>query len=70
MGPDALTVDRPTGVKLLDFFCSGIQFHVLLSPYLYFISYLYLDLYVLKCCRINKKREKSTLSVSFHVIFS
>ena len=33
----------PTGVYLLDFFCSGIQFYLLLSPYLC----LYLDLYVL-----------------------
>ena len=32
---------------LLDFFCSGIQFYLLLSPYLCFISFLYLDLYVL-----------------------
>ena len=32
---------------LLDFFCSGVQFHVLLSPNLCFISFLYLDLYVL-----------------------
>ena len=39
----------PTGVYLLDFFCSGIQFYLLLSPYMYpcFISLLYLDLYVL-----------------------
>ena len=37
----------PTGVYLLDFFCSGIQFYLLLSPYPYFISLLYLDLYVL-----------------------
>ena len=37
----------PTGVNLLDFFCSGIQFYLLLSPYLCFISLLYLDLYVL-----------------------
>ena len=29
------------------FYCSGIQFDLLLSPYLYFISLLYLDLYVL-----------------------
>ena len=29
------------------FFCSGIQFYLLLSPYLCFISLLYLDLYVL-----------------------
>ena len=40
--PDALTVTRPTGVYLLDFFCSSIQFYELLSPYLRFISYLYL----------------------------
>ena len=33
---------------LLDFFCSGIQlFYLLLSPYLCFISLLYLDIYVL-----------------------
>ena len=38
---------RPTGVKLLDFFCSNIQLYVLLSPYLCFISFLNLDLYVL-----------------------
>ena len=37
----------PTGVYLLDFFCYGIQFYLLLSPYLCFISLLYLDLYVL-----------------------
>ena len=37
----------PTGVCLLDFFCSGIQFNLLLSPYPFFISMLYLDLYVL-----------------------
>ena len=37
----------PTGVYLLDFFCSGIQFYLLLSAYLCFISLLYLDLYVL-----------------------
>ena len=32
---------------LLDFFCSGIQFNLLLSPYPCFISLLYLGLYVL-----------------------
>ena len=36
-----------TRVYLLDFFCSGIQFYLLLRPYLCFISLLYLDLYVL-----------------------
>ena len=45
--PDALAVCRSTGVYLLDFFCSGIQFNLLLSPYPCFISLLYLDLYVL-----------------------
>ena len=43
----ALAVVRPTGVYLFDYFCSGIQFRLLLSPYLCFISFLYLDLYVL-----------------------
>ena len=38
----------PTGVYRLDFFCSGNQFNLLLSPYPCFISdLLYLDLYVL-----------------------
>ena len=31
----------PSGVYLLDFFCSGIQFNLLLSPYPCFISLLY-----------------------------
>ena len=38
---------RPTGVYLLGFFCSGIQFYLLLGPILCFISLLYLDLYAL-----------------------
>ena len=37
----------PTGVCLLDFFCSGIQFYLLLIPYFFFISLMYLDLFVL-----------------------
>ena len=37
----------PKGVYLLDLFCSGIQFYLLFSTYLCFISLLYLDLYVL-----------------------
>ena len=35
----------PSRVYLLVFLCSGIQFYLLLSPYLCFISLLYLDLY-------------------------
>ena len=38
---------EPTGVYLLDFLSSSIQFYLLLSPYFCFISVLYLDLYVL-----------------------
>ena len=36
-----------TGAYLLDFLRYSIQFYLLLSPYLCFISLLYLDLYVL-----------------------
>ena len=41
-----LSLVRPTGVKLLELVCSGIQLYVLLSPYLCFISFLYLVLYI------------------------
>ena len=44
---DAVAVVRPTRVYLLDFFCSSIYFNLLLSSNLCFISFLYLDLYVL-----------------------
>ena len=37
----------PTGVYLLDFFCSSIQFYLLVSRYLCFVSLLYLESYVL-----------------------
>ena len=37
----------PTRVNLLDFFCFSIQFYLLLSFYLCFISLFFLDLYVL-----------------------
>ena len=37
---------RPTQLYLFDFFCSGIRFYLLFSPYLCFISFLYLDLNV------------------------
>ena len=37
----------PTRVYLLKFFCSDIQFYLLLSPYICFIYLLFLDLYVL-----------------------
>ena len=38
----------PIGVYLFDFFAPVVQFYLLLSPYLCFISFLYLDLYVLE----------------------
>ena len=47
VGAGASSVVRPAQVYLLDFFCSGIQFDLLLGPYLCFIFFLYLDLYVL-----------------------
>ena len=37
---------EPTGVYLLDFLGCSIQIYLQLSPYLCFISLLYLDLYV------------------------
>ena len=43
-GTDAVSVV----VYLFDLFCSIIQLYVLLSPYLCFISFLYLDLNVLE----------------------
>ena len=43
-GLDAVSAVSPPG---FDFFCYGIQLYVLLSPYLCFITFLYLDLYVL-----------------------
>ena len=42
-----LVKNKVNQTYLLDFFCSGIQFNLLLSPYPCFISLLYLDLYVL-----------------------
>ena len=47
LGPDVLSVVGPTRVSFLDFFYSGIQLYIPLSPYLCFISFLYLDLYLL-----------------------
>ena len=41
-----MSVGGPTGVLLLDFFYSGIQSYILLSPYLFY-PFLYLDLYSL-----------------------
>ena len=46
VGPDALAVARPTEVCQLDFFCSGIQLYVLLSPYLCFICFFYILIYM------------------------
>ena len=37
-----MSVVEPTGVYLFDFFYSSIQLYILLSPYLCFISFLYL----------------------------
>ena len=45
-GPDAVSVSGPPGFNYL-IFCYGIQLFVLLSPYLCFVTFLYLDSYVL-----------------------
>ena len=37
----------PNRFYLLDFFYTGVQFYLLVSPYLCFVIFLYLDLYVL-----------------------
>ena len=39
---------RPTGFYLLDFFCLGTQFYLLLSPCLCFVSLLCLGLCILE----------------------
>ena len=46
LGPDALAVVRPTGFYLLDLFCSGIQFYVLLSLF-FALSPFYIMIYML-----------------------
>ena len=43
-----MSVVGPTGVYLLDFFYSSIQLYIRLSPYLCFMSFLYLNLYLLR----------------------
>ena len=47
LGPDALAVVTTTGVCVLNFLYSSIQFYLLLSTYLCFFSFLYLKLYFL-----------------------
>ena len=66
--PDTLAVVRPTRVYLLDFFCSGIQLYVLLSPYLFFISFLYLDLYVLGDDQASKYLKIGTCPASQNLL--
>ena len=46
LDPDVVCFVRPTCDLVLDFVYSGIQLYVLLSPYLCFISFLYLALNV------------------------
>ena len=64
-----MSLVRTSGVKLLDFFCYGIQLYVLLSPYLCFISFLYLDLYVLDDALISKGsfRQAKHLLILIHI---
>ena len=57
VGPDALAVARPTRIYLLDLFCSGIQFYLLFSLYLCYISFSFLDLYFLGDDGLISKRS-------------
>ena len=46
----------PTGVSLLDFFCSGIQFCLLFSPYLCFtrdVFYVRRKVDLMKTAKVN-----------------
>ena len=45
--PDVCLWSGPPRFNCWILFCSGIQLYILLSPYLYFISFLYPDLYLL-----------------------
>ena len=42
-----MSVVEPIEVKLLNFFYSGVQLYIFLSPYLCFIALLYFNLYLL-----------------------
>ena len=60
----------PTRVYLLDFFCSDIQFYVLLSPYLCYIYLLYLELNVLGDDALIRKgsfKQTKYLFVLIHI---
>ena len=57
----------PTGFNLMEFFCSGIQLYILLSPYLCFISLLYLDLYVLGDDALISFMQTKYLYVLIHI---
>ena len=57
----------PTKVCLLDFFCSGIQFYLLWSPCLCFVSLLNLDLCVLGDGALGVFMWAKCLSVLIHI---
>ena len=47
LGSDVLSVVGPTGVSLFDFFYSCVQLYIRLNTYVCFISFFYVDLYLL-----------------------
>ena len=59
----------PTGVYLLDFFFSGIQFYLLLNPYHSFISFLYLELYVLGVLGVRFARHEMGFKTSSKIFY-
>ena len=58
------------GFSCWNVFCSGAHFYLLLSPYLCFISCLYLDLYVLgddALIRLGSLMQTKHLCVVSHI---
>ena len=56
-------------VCLLDFFCSGVRFCLLLSPCLCFVSLLNLDLYVLEDDALTGFMQTNYLCVLIHTLY-
>ena len=58
-----MSVVRPTRGQLFDFFYYSIHLYILLSPYLFFNSFLYLDLYLLRDDASISKCEVGTMKL-------
>ena len=56
----------PTGVYLLDFFCSSIQFNLLLSPYPCFVSLVKCD----QVTDVGRVRQNTAIHCQFRLVYS